>query len=214
MTVQKNLDVIVMTAGGGIRAKSLLRDTLESFRDMVRFTGTVRFLVHDDPLYLRPIGAAATGWTGKFAKFEEDACLDFRRSLSANAQRLKIAKVVYSDEWQHIGGSIKAVLPHVETPVYFHLEGDFVFLREVLLDDAFRCFADPQVNMICFSQYWNDAEGLDAPFEPVTIEGTPLVAIGSWTFNPSLVRTSKMREFEQRSYVRSQHASEVLLLQA
>ena len=60
-----SIDVIAMTGGGGFRAKMLLTDTLGSFHEMVRFSGPMRILVHDDPIYLKPLHQKGKGKTGE-----------------------------------------------------------------------------------------------------------------------------------------------------
>ena len=207
-----SIDVIAMTAGGGFRTEMLLSDTLGSFHEMVTFSGAIRILVHDDPIYLKPLHQK-----GKLARdnlTSRARCLEFRQWLLENSQRLKIDQIIFSDEWQHIGGSIEKLITHVQSPVYFHLEDDFIFLKSIDFDAILPCFENDTVNMIRFNRLRNVANWWDAILRPCQMAGIDLLAVSSWAFNPSLVRTQKMREFIKSGYVTRYRASEDILVGA
>ena len=207
-----SIDVIAMTGGGGFRAKMLLTDTLGSFHEMVRFSGPMRILVHDDPIYLKPLHQKGKRFRDNLAS--RARCLEFRQWLLANSQRLKIDQIIFSDDWQHIGGSIETLLSHVRSPIYCHLEDDFIFLKPINLDAILPCFKNDTVNMIRFNRLRNEVNWWDTILRPCQMAAIDLLAVNSWSFNPSLVRTAKMREFLKLAYVKRYRASEDILVGA
>jgi SAM-dependent methyltransferase len=207
-----SIDVIVMTAGGGFRARTLLADTLRSFRQMVTFSGALRILVHDDPIYLKPTQLKGKLFRDNLAS--RARCLEFRQWLQDNSASLGIDEIIFSAEWQHIGGSIQRLISCVQSPVYFHLEDDFLFLKEINLDPLLRRFESPAVNAIRFSRLRNEVNWWNTILRPCNTDGVDLLAVSSWAFDPSLVRTAKMKEFIELGYVRRFQASENNLMEA
>ncbi len=96
----------------------------------------------------------------------------------------------------------------IETPHFFHLEDDWIFFKKINLDsliclmqrhsyiDQIR-FSKEKIKEKAWLYYLSDEikEEYLLPNIQVEIDGIPLVQTPAWSFNPSIARTSAIKNF-------------------
>jgi hypothetical protein len=172
------LDVIVTSSG-----RKTIFPTMESFLANVKFKGCFRFIVNVDlciPKYLDDIKKIFSGLNVK--------CFNVNHTP------------------QGFTRSLDFVIRRVETPLYFHLEDDWLFNGPIEIDPILNLFRDfPAVNHLCLSKKkilpYNELFYLrklkfipvDCDFfktKNVTVGGINLVETFTYSANPNISRTS------------------------
>ena len=175
------LDVVVTSSG-----RDTIFPTIESFFSKVKYSGEFRFIVNVDLCTSKHLSNIVSLFKG----------LNFK-CLNINYRP------------QGFTRAVAFVLSRVETPLYFHLEDDWIFLKELDIDPLLKLFDRFQsLNHICFSKktilYYNELFYLRklriVPMdcdkfktENVTFGDIPLVKTITYSANPNISRTDHFR---------------------
>jgi hypothetical protein len=193
------IDVIITST-----ARETIFPTIESFLDKVKFSGTFRFLINVDCCYncnVRDI----------YSLFDKLNVSYFK----VNFQRFGFTRAASS------------LIKLVETPYYFHLEDDWVFLQEIYLDDLLTLFNNHRsINHIRFSKeqilpfdelyYLRKIKSIPIGYDGfktrnVVIGDTGLVETMNYSANPNLSRTN---HFKRLPYTNSLDLEQQFCLQS
>jgi len=180
------MDVILTST-----CRSTIVKTLESFKKNVHYSGDVHFILNIDVL-------------SKNKKYFS--------TLMGFLKKLMITDInINENPGGFHEGHTKAICylyRRIESPIFFHLQDDWVFLKKINLDplmEIMNKYVD--IDHIRFSKekikektwlYHLSEEVSDEYLVPNTelnIDGLPFVHTLTWSFNPSLARTSVVKKF-------------------
>lgn len=192
------MDVIVTSS-----CRNTIFDTFHSFFERVKYSGTFRLIVNID--CCRPENLE------KIVHF---------------IKWFNVKSINVNHEPKGFTRSLAYVLKQVETPFFFHLEDDWVFLKDIDLDRYVRLMENrPKINHIVFSKkkilYYNELfylrklkfipVGYDKfKTENVTVDGIKLVKSITYSCNPNISRT---RHFQRLWYVNNLNLEQQFALQ-
>lgn len=176
------LDVIVTSSG-----RKTIFPTIESFLDKVKFSGEFRFIVNVDlciPRYLPKIKTLF-------------------KDLKVKCFNVNLVPKGFTK-------SLDFVIGRVETPLYFHLEDDWVFLKELNIDPLLKLFNEVNtINHVCFSKkkilgynelfYFRKLKFIPVDCDifktkNVTLGGVDLVETFTYSANPNISRASHFKK--------------------
>lgn len=189
MAQDQILDVVITSSG-----RKTIFATMDSFLSKVKFSGSFRFIVN------------------------VDLCnKDHLEQIKARFKDLDVKCFNVNYQPRGFTRAVDFVIRRVETPVYFHLEDDWIFLSEINLDPFLELFqTNSNLNHICFSKkkilYYNELFYLrKIKFIPVdcdlfktknvTIGGIDLVKTITYSTNPNLSRTSHFQKLWRTYYL-------------
>jgi len=173
----KTLDVIITSTG-----RRTIIPTLKSFREKIVFSGKYNFIVNIDALHKKDLH--------KVIKFLSKEGFN---NININIEGSSIGHAK----------AINYLFNKIKTPFFFHLEDDWLFFKEVNLDQLIQIMVKhSEIDHIRLSkrtirsEAWlyyksNRIKGEEfVPKENVLIEELSLVKTSIWSFNPSLNRTN------------------------
>lgn len=184
------LDVIITSS-----CRKTIEKTIESFLSNVFCAEKFHFIVHIDvldPHYLN----------------REKKYLREAEIRSGNKIDLVINTSLSENFQNNFGKAMNYLHGRIKTKFYFNLQDDWVFLKKINLDPLIKIMEEHSgIDHIRFSKekikekswlYHLSEEISDEYLVPnieLEIDGISLVHTQTWSFNPSLVRTSTVKKF-------------------
>lgn len=175
----KTIDVIITSV-----CRNTLKRTLESFTDMVRYSGSFNFLVNIDV-------------------FDDRYLPQIMQYLqSFGIRNINISRPLKRGHQAH-AKAINYLFAAISTPYYFHLEDDWIFLQKIDLDAIVDLMElHPLLHHIRFNKektknaswlyhiYDEDNTQNRVINEETIVDLIPLTKVPVWSFNPSLGRSA------------------------
>lgn len=184
------LDIIVTSS-----CRKIIVKTFESFFEKIKYSGEVHIKVNIDVLNPKNLSFI------KNYLYELGRLREIKIDVHINANPAK--------NWYEAHAlAIGYLFSRIETPFYFHLEDDWLFLKKIDLDSIVRLmekysfidhirFSRRQIGEKTRLYHLSDeiTEEYLTPNIEVVIDGISLVQIPTWSFNPHLGRTSVIKNF-------------------
>ena len=181
---QRAVDVIVPSTS----RPDLLKQTLESFKDHVKFNGRLRFFLEEANMGVR----------------ETDPTIS-AEMISRTAECVRIADrhgftgVNVEDVGSYSWALTKAMDRWITSPYMFNLEDDWLCIRDIPLDLAVDAMEQNEINQIRFNKRDTMPSKNEGAWIKVTrklaVNGQEYIFTGSdhWYFNPALWRMEWIR---------------------
>jgi hypothetical protein len=184
------LDVIITSS-----CRKTIVAALDSFLDKVHCSDKLRFLVHIDVLKPKNLSHIKN----YLRRLEVHSGFEVKLRINSNPD----------NNWYTAHTkAVNYLFNKIETPYYFHLEDDWIFIKYVDLDPLIKLMnANKYIDHIRFSKeiikekawlyHLSDeiSEEYLVPNVEVVIDGIPLVRTPLWSFNPHLGRSSVIKNF-------------------
>lgn len=178
------LDVIITSS-----CRNTIIRTLNSFQKSVSYAGNYNYIVNVDVLNRK-----------------------YLPSLLRYFEKMKITNIHINENPKGFNHSHTKAICYlygkVNTPVFFHLQDDWIFLKKIELDPLIKLmekysyidhirFSKEKIKERAWLYYLSDevSEEYLVPNKQVGIDGISVVQTPTWSFNPSLVRTSVAKKF-------------------
>lgn len=151
----------------------LLQQTIKSMQDKLKFSGTLRWLLHED-------------------------CLDENRSTQVICwaeQSNLFDEIVVSKPRIGLGASVYEMFSYIESLVFFRSCDDWRYTKEIDLDILLNLFEKyEKINQIVFHK--RCVEGTKNEFlrESTNFDGTWLTITNQWGWIPAIWRTGFVKE--------------------
>ena len=173
------LDVIVTST-----CRKTIKRTIESFLEHFQFSNGFNFIVHVDVM--------------------QPENIKWMKNLFSNYE---ITDIYFNNNLKGHSNAINYLIQKIEAPYYFHLEDDWVFLQKINLDqliDLMKTYHE--IDHIRFNKEkiqpkaWlyhlspDPKNKLLLPKQQCNINGIDLVKTHVWSFNPSIARTSRIKQ--------------------
>lgn len=178
----KILDVVVTSSG-----RDTIFPTIESFLANVQYSGEFRFIVNVDLCQTKHLS-----------------------DIRALFKNLNVKCFNVNHKPRGFTKSVAFVLSRIETPLYFHLEDDWIFLKRLNIDPLLSLFKKfYSLNHICFSKkkilYYNELFYLRKfkfipvdydkfKTENVILDDISLVKTITYSTNPNISRTNHFKK--------------------
>lgn len=175
------MDVIVTST-----CRKSIKRTIDSFLKNFHLSEGFKFIVHVDVMFPKNIQ-----WIKSFFS------------------SLGITNVHFNYDLKGHSNAINYLIKKIDSMFYFHLEDDWIFLKEINLDPLVDLMkTNPAIDHIRFNKekiqpkewlyhLWSYPDRkVYLPNQEVNIDGIDLVKTHVWAFNPSLARTSIIKQFK------------------
>jgi hypothetical protein len=138
---------------------SLLRQTVASMQDRIKFSGKLRWLLHEDCLD-EIKSAELIHWAGYSTIFDH---------ISVSRPRIGL------------GQSIHSMFEHIKSPIFFRSDDDWEYVEDIYLDPLVAIFEKyNEINQIVFSKRCIDGQKRDFVRESYEYEKTWLTISNQW----------------------------------
>lgn len=163
------VDVLFLSAS----RPEYLEKTLESFDKNVKYSGEIRFLFHEDFLL-------------------EGESLGVVKVINRDG---RFKKIVLNKERLGQGYAISRMLKYIKSPIFFKMEDDWLFEREVNIDHILELFnGDLLVNEIILNKRETQREKHSFHRKEVKIGKEHLTTTNQWGCLPSFWRTEFIKD--------------------
>lgn len=165
----RTIDVLITSTS----RPELLARTVETMQNKLKFSGQLRWLLHED--VLDELKSRVLLHNAKYSGLFIDT--------------------VISDPNIGLGRSIGTMLSYIKSPIFFRTDDDWEYIREIDLDALYDVFEQfDHINQVVFNKYQIISKKRDFERENYKYNQTWLTITRSWNWIPAIWRTQYAKD--------------------